>query len=337
MRKTINMVESTTTIYDVARVAGVSMATVSRVVNGNANVKEKTRQKVLDAIAELDYRPNAIARGLASKRTTTVGVVLPTITSPYFAAIARGIDDVASMYNYNVVLANSDNDEEKEGKVIESFLSKQVDGIVFMGSSLSESVRNQLVGTRTPVVLAGAIDGDKELASVNIDYHKAAYEATKKLLKTGKKVAYVLGSLNDAENVERMVGYQEALEEAGVKFDEALVFEGNYSYENGRNLAQHLIDKNVNSAVISVDDVAVGLLNSLQEKGVKVPTDFEIIAGSNSALTQYSFPALTSVNQPLYDLGAVSMRLLTKLMLKEEVAESQLILDHEIINRRSTK
>ncbi len=181
------MVESTTTIYDVARVAGVSMATVSRVVNGNANVKEKTRQKVLDAIAELDYRPNAIARGLASKRTTTVGVVLPTITSPYFAAIARGIDDVASMYNYNVVLANSDNDEEKEGKVIESFLSKQVDGIVFMGSSLSESVRNQLVGTRTPVVLAGAIDGDKELASVNIDYHKAAYEATKKLLKTGKK------------------------------------------------------------------------------------------------------------------------------------------------------
>ena len=114
------MEESTTTIYDVARVAGVSMATVSRVVNGNANVKEKTRQKVLDAIEELDYRPNAVARGLASKRTTTVGVVLPTITSPYFAEIARGIDDIASMYKYNVILANSDGDEEKELKVIES-------------------------------------------------------------------------------------------------------------------------------------------------------------------------------------------------------------------------
>lgn len=331
------MVESTTTIYDVARVAGVSMATVSRVVNGNANVKEKTRQKVLDAIAELDYRPNAIARGLASKRTTTVGVILPTITSPYFAAIARGIDDVASMYNYNVVLANSDNDEEKEGKVIESFLSKQVDGIVFMGSSLSDGIRKQLVGTRTPVVLAGAIDGDKELASVNIDYHLAAYQATAKLAKTSKKVAYVLGSLNDAENVERMVGYQEALTEAGQAFDESLVFEGNYTYENGRSLVQRLIDLGVTSAVVSVDDVAVGVLNALQEKGVKVPEQFELIAGSNSPLTQYSYPSLTSVNQPLYDLGAVSMRLLTKLMLKEEVAESQLILAHEIINRHSTK
>ena len=331
------MVESTTTIYDVARVAGVSMATVSRVVNGNANVKEKTRQKVLDAIAELDYRPNAIARGLASKRTTTVGVILPTITSPYFAAIARGIDDVASMYNYNVVLANSDNDEEKEAKVIESFLSKQVDGIVFMGSSLSESVRNQLVGARTPVVLAGTIDGDKELASVNIDYHLAALESTAKLLENNKKVGYILGSLRDAENVERMVGYQEALEDAKVDFDESLVFEGNYSYENGRNLAQQLLDEKISAAVVSVDDVAVGLLNALQEKGIKVPEQFEIIAGSNSPLTQYSYPALTSVNQPLYDLGAVSMRLLTKLMLKEEVTDSQLILAHELIQRHSTK
>ena len=138
------MEESTTTIYDVARVAGVSMATVSRVVNGNANVKEKTRQKVLDAIEELDYRPNAVARGLASKRTTTVGVVLPTITSPYFAEIARGIDDIASMYKYNVILANSDGDEEKELKVIESLFSKQVDGIVYMGSFMTEKVRKQL-------------------------------------------------------------------------------------------------------------------------------------------------------------------------------------------------
>ncbi len=331
------MVESTTTIYDVARVAGVSMATVSRVVNGNANVKEKTRQKVLNAIAELDYRPNAIARGLASKRTTTVGMVLPTITSAYFSAIARGVDDVASMYNYNIVLANSDNDEEKEGKVIESFLSKQVDGIVFMGSSLQESVRNQLKSARTPVVLVGAIDGDKELPSVNIDYHLAAYQATEKLVKTNKKVAYILGSLGDAENIERMVGYQEALEEAGFAFDEDLVFEGNYSFENGKTLTEKLLEKGVTAAVVSTDAVAVGLLNGLLEKGVKVPDEFEIIAGSNSPFTEYTYPALTSVNQPLYDLGAVAMRLLTKLMLKEDVEETQLILEHEIFERHSTK
>lgn len=331
------MVESTTTIYDVARVAGVSMATVSRVVNGNANVKEKTRQKVLKAIEELDYRPNAIARGLASKRTTTVGVVLPTITSAYFAAIARGVDDIASMYSYNIILANSDNDEEKEGKVIESFLSKQVDGIVFMGSSLRESVRNRLKGARTPVVLVGAIDGDKELPSVNIDYHLSAKQATEQLLKNNQKVAYVLGSLTDAENIERMVGYQEALEANNIAFDEAFVFEGNYNFENGKALTEKILEKGITAAVVSSDDVAIGLLNGLLGKGIKVPEEFEIISGSNSPIAEYTFPSLTSVNQPLYDLGAVSMRLLTKLMLKEVAEETQIILNHELVERHSTK
>lgn len=332
------MVESTTTIYDVARVAGVSMATVSRVVNGNANVKEKTRQKVLDAIAELDYRPNAVARGLASKRTTTVGVILPTITSTYFAAIARGVDDIASMYKYNMILANSDNDVEKEEKVLETFLSKQVDGIVYMGSTLDEKVRLALKNARTPVVLVGTIDGDKELASVNIDYHLSAYQATTKLVNSGnKKIAYIIGSLKDAENTERMVGYQEALIEAGIEFDEGLVFEGNYSYEQGRALAERLLEKGVTAAVVAQDTTAVGLLSALMEKGINVPEDFEIIAGANSPITQYTYPRMTSVNQPLYDLGAVAMRLLTKLMLKEEVDENQLVLDHEIISRHSTK
>ncbi|MCL2112977.1 catabolite control protein A [Lactococcus protaetiae] len=332
------MVESTTTIYDVARVAGVSMATVSRVVNGNANVKEKTRQKVLDAIAELDYRPNAVARGLASKRTTTVGVILPTITSTYFAAITRGVDDIASMYKYNMILANSDNDVEKEGKILETFLSKQVDGIVYMGSSLDEEVRTALKNTRTPVVLVGTIDGDKELPSVNIDYHLSAYQATTKLAKNGnKKIGYIMGSLTDAENIERMVGYQEALIESGLEFDEELVFEGNYSYEQGKVLVERLLDRGVTGVVVAHDTVAVGVLSALMAKGIKVPEDFEIIAGSNSPITQYTYPSLTSVNQPLYDLGAVAMRLLTKLMLKEEVEENQLILDHEIIERQSTK
>lgn len=332
------MVESTTTIYDVARVAGVSMATVSRVVNGNANVKEKTRQKVLDAIAELDYRPNAVARGLASKRTTTVGVILPTITSTYFAAITRGVDDIASMYKYNIILANSDNDVEKEGKILETFLSKQVDGIVYMGASLDEEVRTALKNTRTPVVLVGTIDGDKELPSVNIDYHLAAYQSVKKLAENGnKKIGYILGSLSDAENIERMVGYQEALIETNLEFDEALVFEGNYTYEQGKDLAERLLEKGVTSAVVAHDNVAVGVLSALMNKGIKVPEEFELIAGANSPVTQYTYPSLTSVNQPLYDLGAVAMRLLTKLMLKEEVDENQLILDHEIIERQSTK
>ena len=117
------------------------MATVSRVVNGNKNVKENTRKKVLEVIDRLDYRPNAVARGLASKRTTTVGVVIPDITNTYFAALAKGIDDIAEMYKYNIVLANSDEDDEKEVAVVNTLFSKQVDGVIFMGYHLTEKIR----------------------------------------------------------------------------------------------------------------------------------------------------------------------------------------------------
>ena len=130
--------DDTVTIYDVAREAGVSMATVSRVVNGNKNVKENTRKKVLEVIDRLDYRPNAVARGLASKKTTTVGVVIPNITNGYFSTLAKGIDDIAEMYKYNIVLANSDEDDDKEVSVVNTLFSKQVDGIIFMGYHLTE-------------------------------------------------------------------------------------------------------------------------------------------------------------------------------------------------------
>ena len=124
------MEKQSITIYDVAKKAGVSMATVSRVVNGNPNVKPGTRKKVMEVIDELDYRPNAVARGLASKKTTTVGVIIPDVTNVYFSSLARGIDDVATMYKYNIILANSDGNEEKEIQVFNTLLAKQVDGII---------------------------------------------------------------------------------------------------------------------------------------------------------------------------------------------------------------
>ncbi|MEE0003418.1 MAG: LacI family DNA-binding transcriptional regulator, partial [Ligilactobacillus ruminis] len=137
------MEKQTITIYDVAREAAVSMATVSRVVNGNPNVKPATRKKVLEVIDRLDYRPNAVARGLASKKTTTVGVIIPDVTNVYFSSLARGIDDVAAMYKYNIILANSDGNEQKEIQMLNTLLAKQVDGIIFMGNNLTDELRTQ--------------------------------------------------------------------------------------------------------------------------------------------------------------------------------------------------
>ena len=330
--------DDTVTIYDVAREAGVSMATVSRVVNGNKNVKENTRKKVLEVIERLDYRPNAVARGLASKRTTTVGVVIPDITNTYFAALAKGIDDIAEMYKYNIVLANSDEDDEKEVAVVNTLFSKQVDGIIFMGYHLTEKIRSEFSRSRTPVVLAGTVDVEHQLPSVNIDYKNATADAVRHLLKRNKKIAFVSGPLVDDINGKiRLVGYKEALKEAGVNYSEGLVFESKYRYDDGYALAERLVSSKATAAIVTGDEVAAGLLNGLAGHGVSVPEDFEIITSDDSQIARYTRPNLTTIAQPLYDLGAISMRMLTKIMHKEELEEREVLLPHGLTERKSTR
>ncbi len=332
------MESETITIYDVAREAGVSMATVSRVVNGNQNVKETTRRKVLDVIERLDYRPNAVARGLASKKTTTVGVVIPDIANSYFASLARGIDDIATMYKYNIVIANSDGDDGKEINVVNTLLAKQVDGLVFLAHNLSDKIRAEFSRTRTPIVLAGAVDPEDQIPSVNIDYTVATKEVTLELAKNNQKIALVAGPMVNAINgKERLSGYQAALAEAGLTFSEGLVFETTYSYPVGLKLAERVKASGATAAVVTDDEVAVGLLNGLVNSGVNVPEDFEIITANNSVITEFTRPTLSSIEQPLYDLGAVSMRLLTKMMNKEEVEGKRVILPHGFVKRGSSK
>ena len=314
------------------------MATVSRVVNGNKNVKENTRKKVLEVIDRLDYRPNAVARGLASKRTTTVGVVIPDITNTYFAALAKGIDDIAEMYKYNIVLANSDEDDEKEVAVVNTLFSKQVDGVIFMGYHLTEKIRSEFSRSRTPVVLAGTVDVEHQLPSVNIDYKNATADAVRHLLKRNKKIAFVSGPLVDDINGKvRLVGYKEALKEAGVNYSEGLVFESKYRYDDGYALAERLVSSKATAAIVTGDELAAGLLNGLADHGVSVPEDFEIITSDDSQIASYTRPNLTTIAQPLYDLGAISMRMLTKIMHKEELEEREVILPHGLTERKSTR
>ena len=333
------MDKQTITIYDVAREANVSMATVSRVVNGNPNVKPATRKKVLEVIDRLDYRPNAVARGLASKKTTTVGVIIPDVSNMFFSSLARGIDDVATMYKYNIILANSDGDSQKEVNVLNNLLAKQVDGVIFMGHRITDEVRAEFSRSKTPVVLAGSIDPDQQVGSVNIDYKSAAKDSVNLLAKNGnQKIAFISGALIDAINGQnRLGGYKEALTENKLTYTEGLVFESPYSFKDGYELVDRLLNSGATAAYVTDDELAIGILDGLIDKGIKVPEDFEIITSNNSLLTQVARPKLSSVTQPLYDIGAVSMRLLTKLMNKEEVEEKTITLPYGIAQRSSTK
>lgn len=333
------MEKQTITIYDVAREANVSMATVSRVVNGNPNVKPATRKKVLEVIDRLDYRPNAVARGLASKKTTTVGVIIPDVSNMFFASLARGIDDVATMYKYNIILANSDGNDQKEVNVLNNLLAKQVDGVIFMGHHITDEIRGEFSRSKTPVVLAGSIDPDEQVGSVNIDYTSATKDAVNKLAKNGnKKIAFVSGALIDPINSQnRLKGYKEALKENNLPYSEGLIFEAEYNFKDGLTLVDRIHNSGATAVYVSDDELAIGILDGLLDKGVKVPEEFEIITSNNSLLTEVARPRLTSITQPLYDLGAVSMRLLTKMMNKEEVEEKTIILPYGIEEKGSTK
>ncbi|WP_055679734.1 catabolite control protein A [Secundilactobacillus kimchicus] len=332
------MDKQTVTIYDVAREADVSMATVSRVVNGNPNVKPATRKKVLDVIERLDYRPNAVARGLASKKTTTVGVIIPDVTNIYFSALARGIDDIAMMYKYNIILTNSDENGRKEVQVLNTLMAKQVDGIVFMGNDISEELRKEFDRAKTPIVLAGCVDPTGQMPSVNIDYVAAVEEAVKNLIDRGnQKVAFISGSLDQPINREyRLKGYKQALKKAGLRYDEKLVFETDYSYKAGQLLQPALQAAGATAAIVGDDELAAGVMNGVSDAGLNVPDDFEIITSNDTKLTEMVRPKMSSITQPLYDIGAVSMRLLTKLMNSEPVDERTVLLPYGLMKRDST-
>ena len=223
------MEKQTITIYDVAREANVSMATVSR--------------------------------GLASKKTTTVGVIIPDVTNLYFASLARGIDDIATMYKYNIILANSDQNNHKEIQVLNTLLSKQVDGILYMGNNLTPELRAEIVRSKTPIVLAGTIDSDHVVASVNIDYKVATQEAVQTLIENGhKKIAFVTASLkNTFASDLRLDGYKEALSVAKIDYNEKFIFEIPLTYQSGEALSEKLLNAGITAAIVTDDEAAVGL------------------------------------------------------------------------------
>jgi LacI family transcriptional regulator len=329
----------TVTIYDVAREANVSMATVSRVVNNNPNVKPQTRKKVFDAIEKLGYRPNAVARGLASKKTTTVGVVIPDISNANFAEVARGIEDIANMYHYNIILCNADKRKEKEIRVINTLLEKQVDGLLFMGGAVSDEHIQAFKTSTVPIVLCATTDERDAYPSVDIDHKAAAKDAVKELLRQGhRRISMISGPLEDPSvGYARFQGYKAAMEEAGLQVEDALVRIGNYRYESGAETAKYFLELDPRPTAIFAanDEMAIGAIHAIQDAGLKVPDDISVIGLDNSRIASMVRPQLTTVAQPMYDIGAVAMRLLTKLMNKETVQNERVILQHELINRHS--
>ena len=330
-----------TSIKDVAREAGVSIATVSRVLNDIDVVNEDTKKKVLDAIKKLGYRPNIVARSLKTQRTKTIGILVPDISSGFYPEIVRGAEDVANIYDYNVILCNSDFDYDKEKDYLRVLKEKMVDGVIYMSSSLEEESLDIINDLDLKTVLVETKASEERLPSVTIDNVEATYEATNYLLDKGIKNIAFVGVEKNSINAwgYRFLGYERALKEAGIEVDEELVFLKNLKYKTGHDAAATFLksNKKIEGIICASDEIAMGVINGLREKGINTPEDVSVIGFNNNAVASYFYPKLTTISQPSYDMGSVAMRMLIKILNNKALEEDQYVLDHKLIQRESCK
>ncbi len=329
---------SNATIYDVAGAAGVSLATVSRVLNNPEKVKEETRQRVLKVIKELGYRPNVIARGLASRKTTTVGIVISDVTRASVAEMLGGISDIAHNYKYSIKLFSIREDMDVMD-VLRDIVAEQVDGVLYLNDELNESRVEEVKGifqdNQIPFVFANVVSDDPEVPMVSIDYEKAGYEITKLMLDNKREHVYLLSTARRySVNDKKEAGYTKAMVEAGL---EPKIFRtSGDTHVNRQHFKTFFSDKRIDAAIGVRDSIAVSFMNIAIESGVKVPEGVAVAGFQNTKYALLSRPNLTSIDVPVYDIGAVSMRLLTKLMSSKDVDNIRIILPHYIVNRQTT-
>ena len=328
-------------IKDVAREAGVWIATVSRVLNDIDVVNEETKKKVLEAIKKLGYRPNIVARSLKTHRTRTVGILVPDISNQIYPEIVRGAEDVANIYKYNVMLCNSDLDLEKEKEYLRVLKEKMVDGVLYMSSSLGEETLNLINELDLKTVLVENDEQNGKFPSVTIDNEKATYEATNHLIDKGMKNIAFIGVEGDLNNAwgKRYKGYQAALKDAGIEMKEELTYFKNLKVKTGYDAILAMLEngQKIEGIICASDEIAMGAINALRDKGIKVPEEVSVIGFNDIDLAHVFYPKLTTVSQPMYDMGSIAMRMLIKIINNKPLDQDHFVLDHDLIERDSCK
>lgn len=327
------------TILDVAKLAGVSTATVSRVINSPEAVRTRTRDKVTEAMKLCNYKYNALARGFVTKQSNTIGLIIPTINNPVFAESTRGVQDYADRNNIQVLLGNTYYQYEQEEKLVETFREKQVDGLVITTTDLKGAVLKTLVDEQIPFVLLYSTVKKGPMTVVGVDNYRGGYRATEHLVNLGhRRIGMVAGRFSISDrSFHRWHGYRQCLKNNAIPYDKRLLAQTDYSLAGGRDAVKQLLslEDPPTAFFCSNDFLALGAMKGARELGLQVPRDLSIVGFDDIRIASYVSPELTTIRQPAYDIGKLGAELLFQ-RIEGKGKPVHKMLDLSLIVREST-
>jgi LacI family transcriptional regulator len=335
-------VRPSVTLRDVARAARVHPGTVSRALNAEtrALVNQETAERVMRAAEELGYRPNRIARGLKTNRSFTVGVIVPDLTNPLFPPIVRGIEDRLGEAGYTPLIANTDNDPERERQDFEAMRARQVDGFITATARLDRHFLDETEAAAAPIVLVNRRLEDGSLPAVTVDDREGARLAVEHVVALGhRRIAHLGGPQALSTGHQRRLGFREAMEGAGVELDEgAIRFAEAFTEREGARVCRELLDAvpGVTAIVAGNDLLALGCYDVLAERGLRCPRDISIVGFNDMPFADRFDPPLTTVRIPHREIGAAAAELLLERLADDSAPARHVMLAPTLVARRST-
>ena len=329
-----------TTMKDVAKTVGVSLGTVSNVLNGREVVQDETRLKVLQVMKQLNYVPNSVARALKTNRTQIIGIMLPSITNPFYATIARVADDVVQNLGYTLLISNTDRNPNREFESAKALLEKGVDGIIWIAKSMRFKELSLELNERLPILYVDSELNESEGDQLSVDNYQGGALAAEHLYQLGhRKIAVIEGPKEAKKSWNRIPGFYNKLLEHGISIEKNLIRIGNFEFDSGYDYMRSLLkeDSEFTALFAANDMMAVGAITAAREAGLKVPDDLSVVGFDDIMLAQYFDPALSTVRQPAEQLGRFAVEMLMKRINDPGIPHKYEVLPTEFIPRKSSR
>ncbi|SDN71917.1 transcriptional regulator, LacI family [Paenibacillus sp. yr247] len=327
------------TIYDVAQAAGVSIATVSKVINETGRISDKTRKHVFSIMEQLNYQPSMVASALTGKSTYTIGLTLPDLANPFFAEIARSVEDRGHEYGFSVFICSTDNDPDKEVKYLSLLTQKRVDGIISATRIQNDQFLKKLIQQNIPIALITGEMPTLAVDTVMVDDYLGGYQAGNHLVELGhKRISILVEDMDNMSNRERIRGCKQAMANAGLHLDEHFVITGGFTVESGKSaMTNLLLLEERPTAVFACNDLlAIGAIRAAREHGMQLPADLSVVGFDNTILATLIDPPLTTIGQPIHEIGRQAVDLLVQEIKGEKLLKQRVVLLPELVLRNSS-